>query len=558
MKNIFLLTILLSACISNCYSQNWLWAKSSGGQGYQYSRAITTDNANNIYIAGEFYLSTITFDTFTFVNSDTSAFTGDIFIAKYDSNGNVLWAKSAGGIESDVCRSVSADANGNVFITGYFRSSSIIFGSYTLYNVNNFANTFIVKYDANGNVLWAKSADGGTGNSVSADPLGNVFLTGSFGYPQISFGAITLFNADASWYSSDFFIAKYDANGNVLWAKSAGMSGKYRDDIGTSVSADANGNVFVTGYFRSPSITFDSTTLINAGGVSMSGLFDLFIVKYDSNGNILWAKSEGGDSDDFGSSISADPTGNVFITGKFGSSSITFGSNILTNSSSGNYNMFIAKYDANGNILWAKGASGSGGGLRLATDLAGNVFVTGSFEDSSITFGSLTVNEPVGANYPIFIVKYSASGNELCASTLACGGFDGALTVDALGSAYITGMFDMNPFIVGTDTLTLTGVENVFVAKFSCSNTNAMNELNHEENISVFPNPSSGIFSLNLKNKTADAKICVYDLLGNCVLSNITVKELNQKIDLGSQPSGVYFVQMIFEDETTTRKIIIK
>lgn len=76
--------------------------------------------------------------------------------------------------------------------------------------------------------------------------------------------------------------------------------------------------------------------------------------------------------------------------------------------------------------------------------------------------------------------------------------------------------------------------------------------------VSVYPNPTSGIFTVNLKNKTADAKICVYDLLGNCVLSNITVKELNQRIDLGNQPSGIYFVEMALGDEKTTRKIIIK
>ena len=139
---------------------------------------------------------------------------------------------------------------------------------------NSTNDIFVVKYDANGNVLWAKSA-GGTSHDIaygiSTDAGGNVLLTGDFYSPSISFGTTTLTSASPG--ASDVFVVKYDANGNVLWAKSAG--GIFTD-IGYDISTDASGNVLVTGYFNSPSISFGTTTLTNAGGA------DVFVVKLGS------------------------------------------------------------------------------------------------------------------------------------------------------------------------------------------------------------------------------------------------------------------------------------
>jgi hypothetical protein len=277
-----------------------------------------------------FYSPSITFGSYTLTNA--SADTADMFLVKYAPNGNVLWAKSAGGTGDDRGYSVATDANGNTFVCGYFQSSSITFGSYTLTNAG-YCNIFLVKYAPNGNVLWAKTA-GGTGDdegySVATDANGNCFVTGLFDSPSITFGSYTLTNA-GNW---DMFLVKYDVYGNVLWAKSAGGTG---DDEGYSVATDANGNCFVTGMFYSPSITFGSYTLTNAGG----NIGDIFLVKYDASGNVIWAKSAGGTGDDEGYSVATDASGNCFVTGMFGSSSITFGSYTLTNA--GGSDIFLAK-----------------------------------------------------------------------------------------------------------------------------------------------------------------------------------------------------------------------
>jgi hypothetical protein len=306
-------------------------AKSSGGTSDDYGYSVCTDTNGNILVSGSFKSSTITFGSYTLINAGNA----DVFLVKYDNSGNDIWAKSAGGTSDDSGESIFADENGNVFVSGYFKSSTITFGSYTLTNAGN-ADLFIIKYDNSGNVLWTKSAGGGyddNGESVCVDTNGNVFVSGYFKSSIITFGSYSLTNAG----NADFFLVKYDNNGNVLWTKSAGG---ISDDFGYCVCADKNGNVFVTGCFNDPVIIFGSYTLIN----SWSAIPDIFLVKYNSNGNVLWAKKQdgGGISNDYSSSVCADTNGNVFVTGFFYGLNITFGSYTLTNAG-GNSNIFVAK-----------------------------------------------------------------------------------------------------------------------------------------------------------------------------------------------------------------------
>ena len=333
---------MISILSVNAQTPNWQWAKSAGGTGSAFGLIVSTDAIGNVFMTGYFKSPTITFGTTTLTNAGSN----DIFIVKYDATGNVLWAKSVGGAYDERGQSVSTDASGNVFMTGYFISPTISFGTTTLTNTyasNLYSDFFIVKYDTSGNVLWAKSAEGAyddSGQSVSTDASGNVFITGIYYSPTITFGTTTLTKANPTSNYSDIFIVKYDASGNMLWATSA-EDGVFNDD-GRSVSTDASGNVFIAGYFASPTITFGTTTLTNT-----NSSWDIFIVKYDSSGNVLWAKSAGGTGYDEGYAVSTDASGNVFLTGNFGSPNINFGTTTLTNTdTTGSFrDIFIAKLD---------------------------------------------------------------------------------------------------------------------------------------------------------------------------------------------------------------------
>ena len=397
---------LLVYLTSTVFAQtsDFLWAKRAGGTDNDWGYGIVVDGSGNSYVTGYFQSSSITFGTTTLTNVGNV----DIFTVKYDASGNVVWAKSAGGTSGDYGNGIAVDGSGNSYVTGYFQSSNITFGTTTLTNASIGTNDiFTVKYDASGNVVWAKSAGGTSGDAgkgIVVDASGNSYVTGHFLSSSITFGTTTLTNVG----SVDIFTVKYDASGNVVWAKSAGG---IEGAGGYSIAVDGSGNSYVNGYFFS-SITFGTTTLTNAGSA------DIFTVKYDASGNVVWAKSAGGTSADYGNGIAVDGSGNSYVTGYFQSSSIIFGTTTLTNASIGTNDIFTVKYDASGNVVWAKSAGGIAHdfGNAISVDVAGNSYLTGYFQSSSITFSTTTLtNASIGSN-DIFVTKVGNSSFTITAS----------------------------------------------------------------------------------------------------------------------------------------------
>jgi hypothetical protein len=379
---------------------NVIWAKRAGGRYWDQANSVALDSAGNIYVAGYFQSDTITFGSTTLINKGTY----NIFLAKYDNNGNVIWAKSAGGSSEDYASSVAVDKSGNVVLTGYYSSASIKFGNNILMNAG-YVDIFLAKYDSNGNVLWAIS-EGGPNNdyatSVAVDALNNIYITGYFYSTTINFASTILQNEAGN----NVFVAKYDVNGNVLWAESAGETA-----IGqaSSIAVDASGNEYVTGYYSSNTINFGNTTLTN----TEDQFNDIFLVKYNANGNMLWAKNAGGKDDDQANNVAVDVLGNVYLTGYFNSPTINFGSIPLTSESS--YDIFLSKYDANGNVIWAESVGGKNvdEGNAIAVDKTGNIFVTGDFLSDTICFGTDTLANKGATDIFIAKASYATGINEL-------------------------------------------------------------------------------------------------------------------------------------------------
>ncbi len=321
----------------------FLWAKSAGGEGDDEGLGIAVDSSGNAYATGWFSSATITFGSTTLTNAGANS--RDVFVVKYDPTGNVLWVRSAGGKGEDEGRGITIDSSGNAYVTGWFSSATITFGSTTLTNAGSDSpNVFVVKYGRNGNVLWAKNlgnASGDEGFAIAVDSAGNAYVTVVFTGSSITFGSTTL-NAGFS----AVFVAKYDSNGNILWAKSAGGA---EGDEGFAIAVDSAGNAYVTGFFTSATITFGSTTLTNVS----HGSGDIFVTEYDPDGNVLWALSAGGTDYDFGAGIAVDSSGYAYVIGYSVSPTITFGSIALTNT--GSYDIFVAK------IGLARGSNGQAG-----------------------------------------------------------------------------------------------------------------------------------------------------------------------------------------------------
>jgi len=458
--SMFIFILFFNSIPSYAQLSDWAWAKKVTASNPIHANGITCDNFGNIYTLGGSSLSSISFGNITLNNTGC-------YIAKYNSQGNVVWAKNINLTSNSYIHSLASDNSGNIYVTGHFDSPTFSFGSSILYNMGS-EDVVIAKYDSSGNELWAKSA-GGNGYEksccIACDTSGNVYITGAYSSASISFGSFTLNNT--GFMQEDIFIAKYDAQGNVVWAKSIG---DYLPDIGSSIATDQSNNVFVSGGFNSPSVSFGATTLYNTNPNPLPNDFDIFIAKYDASGNALWAKSINISYFWAGyNSIASDPAGNLYITGNFDEPAITIGNITLNKTGILGTDFYLAKYDAMGNVVWAKNGAGNSWDYShgITTDQIGNIYITGEYRSSVFTFGSDTLSNT--GSYDVYVAAYDVSGNTLWAKKAGGSSDDNSIGIsgDNNGNLFITGDFDSPSLGFGITTLINNGFDDIFVAKLS-------------------------------------------------------------------------------------------
>jgi hypothetical protein len=476
-----------------------LWAKAmGGGTSSDFGYSITTDASGNVYTTGTFE-ETADFDPSAGTSNLTSAGGLDIFIQKLDASGNLLWAKAMGGTPHDYGYSITTDASGNVYTTGTFFGIVDFDPSSGTTNLTSAGDRdiFIQKLDASGNLLWAKAMGGYSsdeGRSITTDASGNVYTTGFF-YVTADFdpSAGTTNLTSASY--GDIFIQKLNAFGNFVWAKAMGGTS---EDYGRSITTDASGNVYTTGTFRG---TADFDPSSGTTNLTSAGNQDIFIQKLDASGNLLWAKAMGGTSVDYGYSITTDASGNVYTTGFFDGTADFDPSAGTTNlTSAGEYDIFIQKLDASGNLLWAKAMGGTSfdQGHSITTDAYGNVYTSGNFYETA----------------------------------------------------------DFDPSTTGTTNLTSAGANDIFVAKYTQSGLSVSDF--SVSGISIYPNPTSGKLQITNYKYRID-NIIVTDLTGKTLksFSNIPIEQFsNYELDLSHFVNGVYLLSMQTDKEIFTTKIV--
>lgn len=550
-------------------AQNFPWAKSSSTGtigGLEKGIGVCSDPTGNVFITGSFDSPQVSFGTYSLTYPGGGwGLGGCVYLTKYDPNGNELWAKQSNpsSAVNDYGLSVCSDASGNAFVCGYYNDNAVTFGSFTLINPNppSYPPTtlFIVKYDANGNVIWLKGIDPFPGvcsaASVATDASGNIYMTGYFSGQTntIKFGSYTL---TATSTANNMFLVKYDPNGNVLWAKNHGGITATMGEGGNSVTTDNSGNIFVTGYYTSPTVVFGAYTLTNSG----TG-FTTFLAKYDGSGNVLWAKNILGNATypfgNMANSVSVDAVGNSYISGYFENTSISIGSYTLSNS--GDADIYIAKYDPSGNVLWANKLGGSGRDIsHSVSNIANHVFMLAGFTQS-VLVGANTYTQIPGMD-PMLLVDYDVNGNILCSSSHKSGGAGQSTTrrspsisADKFGNAHFVSDYGLNPYVVGSNTLTQTSARNVVLAKYSpCQTSTGINETEEALN-SFYPNPTTG--EITISGIDENTKIEVYNTLGqklNLVSLSLGEGRKGEAVRLNDQPSGIYFIRI----GSVTKKII--
>ena len=392
------------------------WHKWLGSNGDDYARALATDKDGNVYLAG--YTKGAFF-------AETNQGNNDAFIVKYDKDGNEIWHKWLGSNKHDATRALATDKDGNVYLIG--RTTGALF---TETNQGDF-DTFIVKYDKDGNKLWHKwlgSNQHDFADTLATDTDGNVYLAG--------FTKGALFD-ETNQGDYDTFIVKYDKDGNKLWHKWLG-SNKY--DATQALATDKDGNVYLSGFTKGA--FFAETN---------QGNNDTFIVKYDKDGNEIWHKWLGSNKHDATRALATDKDGNVYLIGR------TTGA-LFTETNQGDFDTFIVKYDKDGNKLWHKwlGSNQHDFADTLATDTDGNVYLAG------FTKGAL-FDETNQGDYDTFIVKYDKDGNKLWHKWLGSNKYDAtqALATDKDGNVYLSG-FTKGAFFAETNQ----GNNDTFIVKF--------------------------------------------------------------------------------------------
>lgn len=381
---------------------------------------------------------------------------------------------TAAGEASDISDLV-ADGAGGYVVAGTF-TGALTLGGVTLTSLGG-QDIFVARFNTAGVCTQAVSA-GGTGYEwkpvLALDPDGTVVVAGTFGSPSITFGATTLVKTGAIGSSSrDLFVAKLSPTG--LWSQAV-RAGGTNDDTVNDLAVDANGTATVVGSFTGGAITFGSRALSSP---SSSGA--LFVARLNSAG--IWTQAVGAQSSGapfYASGVALEANGNAVVCGYYFGSSLTLGSFQLT--SFATTTAFVARLSNTGQWTQASQATISRGFAfadAIAVDGAGNAAITGSFQESNVSFGTytLTYNGPTNgtANDNLFVARLNSAGiwTQAAQATGSDNSFPAALVLDNGGNVFVAGQFKSPSISFGNTVLTNTNTSaqaptfDVFLARLN-------------------------------------------------------------------------------------------
>lgn len=545
---------------------NPLNAISIGSSSYDNGLDLAIDEANNIYITGNF-VGTVNFNpTGTAIITSAPAANNNAFFAKYTNTLSYVYAKSieCQANSGSLGKSIEFDTHGNILLAGEF-SGTADFNTGAL--VNNLTGTssgyldgFIAKYDSLGNYRWAIKV-GGMGSDlirdISTDSSDNVFVTGYFNEftsSPLDFDPGAGVANLSSFGFADGFFAKYDSLGNYSWAKRFGgiTAASPNTEMGESITVDKQtGDVYILGTSYQSVKYDDNSTVIT---LSASG-HSLFMAKCDNDGNYLWVSSIGNLFHEYGKSLCLDQNNNIICTGKFWSASYPpdFDPNleVHTLTSVSLTDVFIAKYNC------GTFASDSAATCNSNYTWNGNTYTTS---------GIYNITVPVsGSCDSIYTLKLTIDGiQDLTTTTVG-----NTLTANQSGVNYQwIDCNNNNAAISGENAQTfnpsISGNYAVVLSNTNCSDTTAcinftfssvgINKLENNGNLQIYPNPASN--SVSLTNIVKGSTIKILDVTGKLIY-NQKVNSSSGIIETTTWSNGMYFIQIENEGAIAQKKLII-
>lgn len=552
----FLVTILtLTPLFLSSQTPHWLWAKGFGGDYVDKANALATDADGNVYMAGEFYSSSITLGSTTLYNTGLS----DIYIVKLDSSGKVLWANSFQGSAGSENRTadLTVDSHGNVIITGYFESSSLYYNGYAVNNTS-LTDLFVAKISPSSDLIWMKTAVGSgydMSKCVCIDKDDNLFLAGSFDSYVLSMDDIVLDKKGNGNPCSNAFIFKLNENGEAVWGTNFGEDS---DDgiIIRAINEKPDGNIVFGGYFTTPRLGIGQDTIFNLDTIpDCSG--DIFIAEISPGFECSVVKQIAGTDHDYIYDMDIDKEGNIVFTGYFNSDPLIIGSDTLSYIPP-NIDMFTALMSSTGDFLWARSMGDDpilADNINCVFDAKGNVIITGQYWTDTL----IIENDTFVANmFPdLFLLKYNHEGEIEWCRGAGNEGFDNpyALTIDNEDNIYMAGSYSSSVFVIGNDSLINIGANDCFLAKFS---ENLIQDSLPDITFGIFPNPSNGFFTVNPGALFPQGyNLEVNNILGQRVFEMQADDQQPQELFL-PLAAGVYCVTIYNQQTGISAKIVIR
>ena len=573
--SIFILFFLFTVIKANAQAPFWNWAVTAGGTNSDRANAITYSNDGNLLVAGFFH------DTVNFESATVGALEYGMFIAKYNTNGNLIWVKKIAegnlGIEP---QKIFEDSMGNILVSGYFGEINTG-GDLSFTNGNSFTSLggldiFVSKFTASGNFIWASHIGSLEDDKIaSAINESGVFLQGSRLSDLVlenSSNADTLFT-NFTWH---LWTTKFNMSGQTEYLSDVAVNTSQM--IPTGIVADDSNNFYLSGnYYGHPAIGFypDTTWLSNAGGYT-----NIYLLKfhYDSTGLVnKWQQYIGGSGNDFSHAMDITDNQEILLTGTYSNSSF-FGNDsgsIILNSAITGAENFICNFQSNGNLQFAINSGYSISGAISSSAIIHDdslIYLCGKytgapfFGEGNDTFSLVPIKN-------FFVAAYTISGTIHWARGSLSSFIDGlnSITLDDSGHVFAVGFYTLYCVIdTGqTDSLYIpsAGVDDIFIGRLGYKiltedtiiiDTTFISMINNVNSLFVYPNPATDFINIELKSSLTKSTLEIYSLYGRLILSEKLLPN-TKKIVLNTTSlyNGTYHIQLKTKSETLIEKFSI-
>ncbi len=570
LKNIiFSFTIANLVGTSALFAQfNHEWSFANGGIYSEHIYDLCIDNEGCLYVIGQF-ASPFDFDPSTAIVFPDNVSSANLFFAKYDSDGNLLFVKSIGeNLFWDSGYSIDIDAEKNIYISGSVANGTDMDtgpGQHIIQTLGS-EDAFFAKYDSVGNFIFSTLI-----HTLASDAIldysksNNIYVYGIL-------SEINDFDPGPGEFIIDGtnleipYLAKYGDDGTFRYA--IGFDTLYSEAPYTyhymnSLKGDSQGNCYITGLFRG-AYDFDP-----GPGVFPVYSFDetLYFAKFDAEGELLFVKALGGSPGSYFSipDIVLDDQSNIYIADNF-TSQVDFdpGSGEALRTAYSNWDIFFAKYDSLGNFIFVKTMEGTG-----EYDFSSKILL-GENDDiylGGVTSGTTDLDPGTGeAIYTVpeytdlFIAIYDNDGNYLTSISMG-GDYQEAIrgmALDPSGNIYIAGEFYENHQLdpLSTNYYYSNGYEDIFIAKYSQEPVRAVQPADDGHSVSASPNPSPGLFRIDVPTGYSPTLPVITDMTGRFVEPLVSFQGTEWLIDLRSWPAGVYVANIRSGEKIRMLKLV--